>query len=272
MSKTVLIIDDHPAIQALRKNEIDLVSFTNDKVIANCIDLKLIPCLHSYSAIYTYMGKLQDIDLTKTKRIYFSGEIPQLNSAIPANIMKFFRSYEKALSSTIDKMDTAYLGKVIKSNYLIINNFSSQITLNKIVPHSNISFGYVSLKENTELIALIEHALSTLSKSQQVLVANRWGAELECDNDSFINSLTPEEKKYLADNKYIDVGISEDMATLTFFDKNNRFNGIVSDVLDDIRRNTGINLNYYPVRRTFKTGLMGLSCKIFPVKNGSRLV
>lgn len=249
--KLVSFDSEEQAIEALRKKEIDLVSFTNDKVIANYPDLKLIPYLHSYSAIYTYMGKLQDIDLTKTKRIYFSGEIPQLNPSIPANIMRFSRSYEKALSSSIDKMDTAYIGEVIKSNYLIINNFNSQLTLNKIVPRSNISFGYVSLKENTELIALIERALSTLSKCQQVLVANRWGAGLECDNDSFINSLTPEEKKYLADNKYIDIGISEDMAPLTFFDKNNRFNGIVSDVLDDIRRNTGINFVIHRYESTY---------------------
>ncbi|QJI32790.1 transporter substrate-binding domain-containing protein [Pseudomonas sp. ADAK18] len=145
-----------------------------------------------------------------------------------------------AMASVLNGEADVYLGDTFATYYVSNQVFSNQLVVNHSAGLPEIQVGFAIAPDNLLLQSILQRTLGNLKRCQVVSALAKWGSTESCDLSSFRERLAVPERIWLDQAKPLRLVISEDLAPYAFFNSRGRFNGIASDVLDIVRRKTGL--------------------------------
>ena len=154
--------------------------------------------------------------------------------------IKHYLSPFAAMASLLDGESDIYLGDTLATYYLSSQLFSNQLVVNHSARLPQIQVGFAVAADNRPLQLILEQTLGSLSRCQIITALALWGSVDTCDFGSFRERLDAPERAWLDQAKPLRLVVSEDLAPYAFFNSRGRFNGIASDLLDIVRRKTGL--------------------------------
>lgn len=233
------------AFDALKRGEIDLIDAVTPAE-ATKHDVSMT-AEYSYTriALYSKTGSLLNLDLRKPTSVIASTQdglvsVQALNR-FRDNTIKLYASPYQAIASVIDGVADAYLGDTVSTSYLINQSFNNQLVTNISVDSTDTPIAFAIMPENKYINELISRQLNSLNHCQKMGTLNWWVSTLKCNYGDLANLLTSDEKNLLSLNKLFRIAVSEDIAPYALFDSSGQFGGTMSDILELVRLNSGLN-------------------------------
>lgn len=229
--------------EALREGQIDLVAVATDADARHYQVQLSPPYAFTELAVFTEAGDLRDFDM-QANAMQFAGVDEQLialyrQSGGQADITRY-RSRRDAMSEVLKGQSQAYLGDTFSTRYLSSQLFSNQMVVNQSARLPEIPVGFAYSASSKILGSLLDQALGGLSRCNLANAMRTWSETETCDLSSFRQRLSESEQAWLDKADVVRLVVSEDLAPYSFFDKQGRFNGIASELLDIVRRKTGM--------------------------------
>lgn len=157
------------------------------------------------------------------------GRIQRYASALPA------------MASVIAGESDLYLGDTLATYYVSSHLFSNQLVVNHGTKLPEIRVGFATAPDNLILQHILEQTLGGLKRCQIIAALAEWGNTEGCDLSDFRDRLEVAERTWLDQAPQLKLVISEDLAPYAFFNNRGLFNGIASDLLDIVRRKSGLH-------------------------------
>ncbi|EKA30437.1 sensor histidine kinase/response regulator [Pseudomonas aeruginosa ATCC 14886] len=230
--------------EALRDGSIDLVNNVS-RLMAEHQQLSLsAPYILTELALYSEAGDLHEYSVTDAQtRVAFSNKmvLELFKRTGGRGRFQHYPSEFQAMASVLKGENDVFLGDTLATNYLSSQLFSSQLVINQSTKLPDIEVGFGFNSNNMVLKGIFDRALGKLTRCEIINAQRFWGDIEDCHINDFRNRLTTAERDWLNRSPTVRLAVSEDMAPYAFFNSRGRFNGIASDVLDIIRRKTGIH-------------------------------
>lgn len=236
--------------EALRDGSIDMVSNVN-RLMAKSNGWTLsAPYTQAELALFSEGGDLHEYSTSdgKTRIAVANGMMLELFESVGGR--GSFQQYPSpllAMASVLNGENDVFLGDTLSTEYLSSQLFSNQFVINQSEKLPEVQAGFGMLPGNTLLAGILDRALGGLSRCQIVDAQHLWGGTEECSASEFRNRLSPAELAWLERDETVELVVSEDLAPFAFFNSRGRLNGIASDVLDIIRRKTGMRFTIHRV-------------------------
>ncbi|ROM28445.1 histidine kinase [Pseudomonas protegens] len=231
------------AYHALRSGEVDLVDSAT-QVEAEDYQVRLSP---SYAvtelALYAESGDLRDYraNISRTRIAATRGMALELYLRTGGRgLIQLYDSPRAAMGSVLDGDADIYLGDSLSTGYLSSQLFSDQLVISHSARLPEIQVGFAVARDNTHLQQLLERALGGIKRCQVISALQMWGGTGNCDSNSFRERLDADQRLWLEHAPPVRLVISDDLAPYAFFNSRGLFNGIASDLLDLIRRKSGL--------------------------------
>lgn len=235
--------------EALREGRIDLVSNVNALMAKNNGWTLSAPYALAELALFSEGGDLHAYSTTdgKTRIAVANGMMLELfQSAGGRGRFQQYPSALLAMASVLNGENDVFLGDTLSSKYLSSQLFSNQFVINQSEQLPEIEVGFGVLPSNTLLTGILQRALGGLTRCQLISAQHLWGGTEDCSASEFRHRLSPAELAWLDRDETVELVVSEDLAPFAFFNSRGRLNGIASDILDIVRRKTGMR---FKIRR-----------------------
>lgn len=234
------------AIQALRRGEIDLLGSANGYEGADSELLLSQPYADDQAIIATPLGKPRNPgdELAGLRLAMVDHYLPvqRIRQVYPRATLQLYASSMAALSALTQGDADAFIGDAISANYLIGNHYRDSVQIAWYVKPLRSSFSFALEHDNTTLLRVLDQALASLSESDRINLARRWGSGID---GRLLNrgalTLNGEEKAWIRSHPSIRVAINKYFAPLTFLDDKQQFRGITADLLEQISLRTGLH-------------------------------
>lgn len=154
-----------------------------------------------------------------------------------------FQRYPSALEGMVSVLtgeNDVFLGDELSSLYLSSQLFAKQLVINQSEKLPEVQIGFGLMPQHTVLRGILQRALGSLSRCQKITAQHTWVPAGDCRTGDFRSRLSEEEREWLDHVGTVRLAISEDLAPYAFFNGWGRFSGVASDVLDIVRRKTGL--------------------------------
>lgn len=235
---------------ALRDGRIDMVSNVNALMAQSNGWVLSAPYSLAQLALFSEGGDLHEYSTTdgKTRIAVASGMMLELFESIGGRGR--FQQYPSALlamASVLNGENDVFLGDTVSTEYLSSQLFSNQFVINQSAKLPEVKAGFGMLPDNTVLAGILQQALGGLTRCQMISAQHLWGGTEECSVSEFRHRLSSAELDWLERAETVELVVSEDLAPFAFFNSRGRLNGIASDVLDIIRRKTGLRFKIHRV-------------------------
>ncbi|MDW5415850.1 transporter substrate-binding domain-containing protein [Iodobacter sp. CM08] len=165
-----------------------------------------------------------------------------LKSKYSSANFKSFSSVSNALGAVAFGSADVMIIDLISANYLINNDFYNYLELNGLseIDLGNYGCCYVFGKNNTKLQRIINAALKSITEEEKAGIARRWnGNGINLGNKNKI-TLTESEKRWINKNPVVTIDVGDYIAPISYFDINGGLQGVLGDVLNKIKLNTGL--------------------------------
>lgn len=230
---------------ALRDGRIDMVSNVNALMAKSNGWVLSAPYTLAQLALFSEGGDLHEYSTTdgKTRIAVANGMMQELFESVGGRGR--FQQYSSpllAMASVLNGENDVFLGDTLSSEYLSSQLFSNQFVINQSAKLPEVQAGFGLLPDSTLLAGVLGRALGGLTRCQIVTAQHLWGGTEDCSVSDLRSRLSPQELDWLERNETVELVVSEDLAPFAFFNSRGRLNGIASDVLDIIRRKTGMRL------------------------------
>ncbi|MGE8443931.1 MAG: transporter substrate-binding domain-containing protein, partial [Comamonas testosteroni] len=230
---------------ALRDGRIDMVSNVNAFMAKSNGWVLSAPYTLAQLALFSEGGDLHEYSTTdgKTRIAVANGMMLELFESVGGRGR--FQQYSSpllAMASVLNGENDVFLGDTLSSEYLSSQLFSNQFVINQSAKLPEVQAGFGLLPDSTLLAGVLGRALGGLTRCQIVTAQHLWGGTEDCSVSDLRSRLSPQELDWLERNETVELVVSEDLAPFAFFNSRGRLNGIASDVLDIIRRKTGMRL------------------------------
>lgn len=229
--------------QALREGQIDLVAVATSTEAKHYQVQSSPPYAFTELALFTEAGDLHDYDMqASATQIAFADEQFQelYKQTGGQGTTTLYPSIRDAMSAVLSGKSQAFMGDTFSSRYLSAQLFSNQLVVNQSTRLAEIPVGFAFNASNTMLGSVLNQTLGGLSRCYLAAAMRIWGDSEGCDMSSFRLHLSKPEVAWLDKASVVKLAISEDLAPYSFFDNRGRLNGIASELLDIVRRKTGI--------------------------------
>ncbi|MHC8383983.1 transporter substrate-binding domain-containing protein [Pseudomonas sp. LB3P14] len=231
------------AYQALREGRVDLVDSATEP-LAQHYQVRLSPpYAFTELALFAEAGDLRDYDVKATTTRIATADKQLLELYRQAGGQGAITDYPTrvaGMASVLNGQSQAYLGDTFSTRYLSGQLLSNQLVVNQSARLPEIHVGFAFAANDGLLGPILNRALGDLSRCNLVSAMRVWGDTEGCDMSSFRERLSESERAWLEQGGPVQLAVSEDLAPYTFFDNRGRFNGIASELLDIVRRKTGV--------------------------------
>lgn len=153
-----------------------------------------------------------------------------------------------AMASVLTGDTDVYLGDTVSTLYLSSQLFSNQLGVSHSARQPEFQIAFAVTADNTLLASLFERGFGDITRCQMADAQYHWSDTLGCDANGFRERLSNSERSWLENAGMVRLAISEDLAPYAFFNSHGHLNGIASDLLDIIRRKSGIHFKIIRVR------------------------
>ncbi|MGW7774082.1 ATP-binding protein [Pseudomonas machongensis] len=235
---------------ALRSGSIDLVSNMTPLMASSRGLLLSPPYALTELGLFSEGGDLHEysVDDGQTRIAVAQGMMLELFlSAGGRGIYKHYDSELMAMASVLTGENDVFLGDALTTRYLSGQLFSNQLVINQSATLPEVQVGFGLLPEATVLQGILQRLLGAQSRCQKLSAQRLWGDIEHCTQGDFRSRLDAAQRDWLDKAGTVRLAVSEDLAPYAFFNNRGRFNGIASDVLDIIRRKTGLRFEIHRV-------------------------
>ncbi|GKX62528.1 hybrid sensor histidine kinase/response regulator [Pragia fontium] len=151
-----------------------------------------------------------------------------------------FNSDRRALEELSFKHVDIFIGEENSVQYLINQSNLNNLTMYPLLDFNLPGLSFAAINDNKKLINIINKTLSVIPENIRVDIQRRWNGGIPLslsDSHPFVTSL---ERKWIDENKEVQVVIGEEIPPLYFFDAKGKLHGVVADILTAITIRTGL--------------------------------
>lgn len=229
--------DKAQAIEALKRGEVDLLGAAEVEsgdsqleVSQGYIDDQ--PVLVARRDIQQPIPvQLKGLRLAMFENYLTSAGVAEL---YPGATLSIYATADKAMNAVAFGQADIYVGGSIEANYLINRNHFANLYPVAFVPARTGKIGFVVHNKQTQLLALVNRALDTISLQEKMSIIRRWGAMTTTVQGMEHINFSSEEEQWLATHPRVKVAVMDANPPIAFFDGSKKFHGISADILDKI--------------------------------------
>ncbi|WP_095148865.1 transporter substrate-binding domain-containing protein [Pseudomonas sp. Irchel s3a18] len=230
-------------IDALKQGEIDLLGAANGFEAADSQLLMSRAYAEDAPILVTRVGDSArlspDLGNLRVAMLDHYVRPDTVKAAYPDVRLELYRSTLSAMGAVAFGGADAYLGDSISANYLINNNYLSNVQLTQFARMEVNPFGFAVSADNLRLRGIIDAALAAIPEQERTTILRRWSSGSSFSNTQRVQ-LSSREQRWLDQHPRIKVGFMRDFAPLSFEDENARFTGLSAEVLNRISLRTGL--------------------------------
>lgn len=162
----------------------------------------------------------------------------------PQAIIKTYDSEESAMSAVAFGQADVLLSDAISAQYLISKAYSSYVRVIYTGEPTPSGFSFAVRKEDQRLQYLLTAVLNAIPREQSLSIRRRWGDKLMFSLEK--TELSDAEKLWIRQHPAVRIAVSRYLAPLSYFDANDNYLGITSELLSIIETKTGLKFEIEP--------------------------
>ncbi|MDH4569509.1 transporter substrate-binding domain-containing protein [Pseudomonas sp. BN414] len=236
--------DRETAREALRNGTIDLLGNSMEGDAASPGLIQSIPYMHHQPVMVTRIddrraasGNLRGL------RLAYSADGPSLEllrRLYPDAQPVKHSSVRRALQSVAFDQSDVFIGDAVAADYLIKQGYLINLRMTNFAGFDGVGICFALAKGNERLQRIVDSAIAAIPDTARMGVAKRWGGGAGMFLDNLRPQLTEREQRWMEQHGPARLVVDETFEPLTFFNRQGRFRGIVSDLLELIQQRTGL--------------------------------
>ncbi|MGE8186589.1 transporter substrate-binding domain-containing protein [Pseudomonas sp. NPDC086278] len=233
------------AMNALKQGELDMLGTSNNFEAADPQVILSSAYAQDQPMLVTRLDERLPQDLAGQRIAMVEDYLPvqTVEAFYPEASVQRYASALDALGAVAYGQDDVYLGDLISAQYLINNNYLSNVQLMGPAGLDANPFGFSLARDNTRLKSLVDQALAAIPMGERAAIEQRWSAGKVNLLGQQRVSLSASEQRWLDDHPTVTVGAVEHFAPLTFYDAEGRFSGLTAQLLSLISQRSGLTFN-----------------------------
>ncbi len=140
-----------------------------------------------------------------------------------------------------DKAD-AFWADAIVAEYLIRMLYNNDLYITGDVTTTSADINFAVSDRKPQLLAAINDTLDALPQNDMKRITSRWGLGDHFVADRTPLALNPEELAWIESHKKIKVLLASSYAPLSFYDQNNKLQGLTADLIAIVSQRTGLQI------------------------------
>jgi len=191
---------------------------------------------------YPLVAKIDDL-VNKTVVIeqdYYLHEV--LQKKYPNIELLVVNDTLQALEALSQGRAEAYIGTLAVAVYLLGKHFITNVKVSGNTPFSGTELNIGVRDDWPELVSILDKALASISTAEHIELRQRWVA-IDYQNNNLSQktiALTSEEKTWLEAHPEVRFTGDPNWLPFEYFDKNGTYSGIVSEILTNLEKKTGV--------------------------------
>jgi two-component system sensor histidine kinase EvgS len=234
-------------IEALKNGEVDLLTAANGYEAADPDLVLSQPYAEDHPVLVTRSGDAGGLDPDlagkQVAMLYHYLPPDAVKALYPDAQLRLYPSALSAMGAVSFGQSDVYLGDSISANYLINKNYLNNVQLTDFARLEVNRFAFAAVRENQQLLRLVNAALAVIPLSEQMNILHRWsagGASMPGQRRLHFSS---SEQRWLDQHPRLKVAINEDYLPLSFTNARGAYRGVSADVLEQISRRTGLKFD-----------------------------
>lgn len=165
-----------------------------------------------------------------------------LKQQYPQATLVRYANHLNGLTSLIYDQSDAFWADAIVAEYLIRMLYNNDIYIAGDATTTSADINFAVSDRKPQLLAAINDTLNALPQNDMKRITSRWGL-----GDHFVADRTPlelnqEELAWIENHKKIKVLLAASYAPLSFYDQNNKLQGLTADLLTILAQRTGLEV------------------------------
>lgn len=238
--KLIFYKSNSEAFAALRDGLIDVVSSHDQSYKAEGLVFSK-PYASDELIVFKRNGDKREIpaDLAGVTVSTTYEHFSEIKEKYPNARITVYKTHDQAIAATAFGDSQVYLDDVLSAYYRINRSFYGYLRIVRFseLPIRHYSFAFRN--DNKRLQSIINTGIETIGADRLSRISERWTGSGPIPTYKKVN-LTTDEYRWLNKNPVVRLLVTDDMAPLAFFDSENTFSGVVSDLLENITLNTGL--------------------------------
>ncbi|MFL6878653.1 transporter substrate-binding domain-containing protein [Pseudomonas marginalis] len=234
-------------IEALKTGAVDFVGSANGFEAADPELVLSRSYANDQPALVTRAGENQalkaDLAGKRMAMLYHYMQPEAVQAFYPDAQLLLFASTFEAIGAVAFGQADVYLGDAISTRYLINKNHLNNVRMADFSALEVNPFGFAFAKDNTRLLGIINSALAAVPANQQMEILRRWSA----GGSGFLEAeqlrLSASEQRWLEKHPRVKVAVLDKFVPLSFFNEQEQFEGLSSEVLSRISLRTGLRFD-----------------------------
>ncbi|CRM50246.1 MULTISPECIES: transporter substrate-binding domain-containing protein [unclassified Pseudomonas] len=234
-------------IEALKTGAVDFVGSANGFEAADPELVLSRSYANDQPALVTRAGENQalkaDLAGKRLAMLYHYMQPEAVQAFYPDARLLLFASTFEAIGAVAFGQADVYLGDAISTRYLINKNHLNNVRMADFSALEVNPFGFAFAKDNTRLLGIINSALAAVPANQQMEILRRWSA----GGSGFLEAeqlrLSASEQRWLEKHPRVKVAVLDKFVPLSFFNEQEQFEGLSSEVLSRISLRTGLRFD-----------------------------
>ncbi|MCK6188514.1 transporter substrate-binding domain-containing protein [Pseudomonas sp. EYE_354] len=234
-------------IEALKTGEVDLVGSANGYEAADSQLVLSRSYANDQPTLVTRTGESHalkpDLSGKRVAMLYHYMQPDVVQAFYPNARLLLFGSTFEAIGAVAFGQADVYLGDAISTRYLINKNHLNNVRMADFSALETNPFGFAFVKGNTRLLNIFNAALATVPANQQLEILRRWSAGGGGFFEAERLRLSGSEQRWLEKHPRVKVAVLDKFVPLSYFNKQEQFEGLSAEVLSRISLRTGLKFD-----------------------------
>ncbi|AZF49631.1 transporter substrate-binding domain-containing protein [Pseudomonas sp. R2-7-07] len=232
------------AREALEQGQVDMVALHDVSEGQNGAITQSRPYLLNRKVIVRRIGETQlpSADLSGQRLAYVGDDTvgALLHKQYPNATLIQYSNHLNSLASLVYDQADAFWTDAITAEFLIRLLYSNDVYISGDALSTSADINFAVSDRQPQLLAAINSALDAISPADMMRITTRWGLSNNFVVEQPPLNLDAEQTAWLAAHRKVKVLVAGSYAPLTFFDDQDRLQGLGADLLKIVSQRTGL--------------------------------
>ncbi len=232
------------AREALEQGQVDMVALHDVSEGQDGAITQSRPYLLNRKVIVRRLGETlrPSADLSGQRLAYVGDDTvgALLHKQYPSATLIQYSNHLNSLTSLVYDQADAFWTDAITAEFLIRLLFSNDVYISGDARSTSADINFAVSDRQPQLLAAINSALDAISPTDMMRITTRWGLSNNFVVEQPPLNLDAEQMAWLAAHRKVRVLVAGSYAPLTFFDDQDRFQGLGADLLKIVGQRTGL--------------------------------
>ena len=177
----------------------------------------------------------------------------KLKTKFPNAEFVFVKSNEEALEYISYKKADIYIGNLPVISHIIEKNLLTNLVIAFKAPFQKVNLSIAVNKEKKLLFSILNKAIKNIPENKRLIIQKRWINTLKTKTENKRVTFNLKEKKWLKQNETIKLSGDPFWPPYSFYDEDGKYSGIVPDLVNEIFKDSSINVEYEKTKNWSET-------------------